>query len=108
MSQSILLAGPSEMVLMYWRRSSMKVRTLWLDVGYILSVSLMNDGFCGHPSSRAFLWRCFSRFVLFCSAWFERENIDMMKVKRGARMKVRATVPLDVGILCGGFFAGFC
>lgn len=106
MSQSIL-AGPSEIVSMYLRRASVKVRTLWLDVGYILRVLLTHDGFCWDSSSST-LSDCCSGFVFFCSSCFERENIDMMKAKRGARVKVRATLPLDVDILCGGFFAGFC
>lgn len=107
MSQSIL-AGPSEIVSMYLRRASVKVWTLWLDVGYILLGLLMYDRFCWDSSSRT-LSGCCSGFVLICcSTCFERENIDMMKAKRGARVKVRATLPLDVDILCGGFFAGFC
>ncbi len=101
MSQSIL-AGPSEIVSMYLRRASVKVRTLWLDVGYGLPVLLMRDGFCWDSSSTT-LSDCGSGFAFFCSSCFERENIDLMKAKRGARVKVRTTRPLDVDILMRRF-----
>lgn len=106
MSQSIL-AGPSEIVSMYLRRANVKVRTLWLDDGYILPVLLTHDGFCWDSSSRT-LPDCCSGFVFFCSSCFGREKIDVMKAKREARVKVRRALPLDVDILCGGFFSGFC
>lgn len=93
---------------MYLWRASVKVRTLSFDdVEYTFPVLLMRDGLCWDSSSRT-LSDCCSGLAFFCSSGFRGKNIEMIKAKRGARVKVRTTLPLDVDITFGSCFARLC
>lgn len=94
-------------MLMYLWRSSVKVRTLSIDVGSLFPVLLVRDGHCWASSSRTLSYCC-SDFGFFCSSCLGGENIEMIKAKRGARVKVRTPLPLVVDIIYCLCFARWC
>lgn len=92
---------------MYLWRSSVKVRTLSIDVESLFPGLLVRDGHCWASASKTLSYCC-SDFGFFCSSCLGEKNIEMRKAKRGARVKVRTPLPLDVDIIFGLCFASWC